>query len=109
MLVVLLVIARSLLAGLGSRRELMLGNLALRHPVQLPLRPIRPRAPTFGLSLVGAVAQDMAEWWREQLRVVRPETVIRWRRKGWRLRAPGHEVPKEGPVSRKPPRQRGQF
>jgi hypothetical protein len=48
MVAVLLLIVRSLLAGLGSRRDLMLENLALRHQLQVALRTnphprLRPR------------------------------------------------------------------
>jgi hypothetical protein len=46
MLVVLLLIARSLMAGLGSRRDLMLENLALRHQLLVALRTNpHPRLP----------------------------------------------------------------
>jgi hypothetical protein len=38
MLAVQLLIVRSLLGGLGSRRELMLENLAPRHQLQVELR-----------------------------------------------------------------------
>ena len=86
MLVVLLLILRSLLAGLGSRRELMLENLVLRHQLQVALRTnphprLRPRDRALWVWLHGV----WPDGWRQHLRVVRPETVIRWHRKGWRL------------------------
>ena len=86
MLVVLLLIVRSLLAGLGSRRELMLENLALRHQLQVALRTnphprLRPRDRALWVWLQGV----WPDGWRQHLRVVRPATVIRWHRKGWRL------------------------
>jgi hypothetical protein len=47
MLPVLVLIIRSVLAALGSRRELMLENLALRHQLQVALRDqSAPSAPT---------------------------------------------------------------
>jgi transposase InsO family protein len=86
MLVVLLLIARSLLAGLGSRRELMLENLALRHQLQVALRTnphprLQPRDRVLWVWLY-AVWPD---GWRQHLHLVRAETVLRWHRKGWRL------------------------
>ena len=86
MLAVLLLIARGLLAGLGSRRELMLENLALRHQLQVALRTnphprLQPRDRILWVWLY-AVWRD---GWRQHLHLVRPETVLRWHRKGWRL------------------------
>ncbi len=86
MLVVLLVIARSLLAGLGSRRELMLEKLALRHQPQVALRTNpRPRLRPSDRVLWVWLQRMWPDGWRHHLRLVRPETVIRWHRKGRRL------------------------
>ncbi len=86
MLVVLLLVARSFLAGLGSRRELMLENLALRHQLQVALRTnpdprLRPRDRALWVWLHGI----WPDGWRRHLRLVHPETVIRWHRTGWRV------------------------
>ncbi|MDQ6719510.1 MAG: hypothetical protein M3003_01790 [Candidatus Dormibacteraeota bacterium] len=86
MLVLLLLIVRSLLAGLGSRRELMLENLALRHQLQVAMRTnpsarLRPSDRVLWVWLQGI----WPDGWRRHLRLVRPETVLRWHRKGWRL------------------------
>jgi hypothetical protein len=86
MFVVLLLNARSLLAGLGSRRELMLENLALRHQLQVALRTnprprLQPRDRVLWVWLQGMWPNG----WRRHLRLVQPETVLRWHRKGWRL------------------------
>lgn len=86
MLVVLLLILRSLVAGLGSRRELLLENLALRHQLQVALRTnphprLQPRDHLLWVWLRGV----LPDGWRQHLCVVQPETVIRWHRKGWRL------------------------
>jgi hypothetical protein len=47
----------------------------------------------------------MVRWWRHPLRIVKPETVLRWQRQGWmvywtwrsrrRLRAGRHSIPQE--------------
>ena len=71
-------------AALRTRAALALENLALRQ--QLALLRRRSTRPRFGLL-------DRAFWvwlsrrwsrWRETLHVVRPETVIRWHRQGFR-------------------------
>jgi putative transposase len=86
MLVVLLLILRSLLAGLGSRRELMLENLVLRHQLQVALRTNpRPRLRPSDRVLWVWLQRIWPNGWRQHLRLVRPETVLRWHRKGWRL------------------------
>src|SRR6266571_919222 len=86
MLVVLLLIARSLLADLGSRRELRLENLALRHQLQVALRTNpHPRLRRRDRVLWVWLQRVWPDGWRQHLRLVRPETVLRWHRKGWRL------------------------
>jgi len=71
-------------AALRTRTDLALENLALRQ--QLALLRRRSTRPRFGRL-------DRAFWvclsrrwagWREALHVVRPETVIRWHRQGFR-------------------------
>src|SRR6267378_5560656 len=71
-------------AALRTRTDLALENLALRQ--QLALLRHRSKRPRFG-------GLDRAFWvwlsrrwagWREALYVVRPETVIRWHRQGFR-------------------------
>ena len=71
-------------AALRSHTDLALENLALRQQLA-PLRHHSKR-PRFGRL-------DRAFWvwlskrwagWREALHVVRPETVIRWHRQGFR-------------------------
>ncbi len=86
MLALLLLLFRSLLAGLRPRRELMLENLALRHQLQVALRTnprprLRARDRVLWLWLRGV----WPDGWQQHLRLVRPETVLRWHRKGWRL------------------------
>ena len=86
MLVVLLLIARSLLAGLGSRRELMLENLVLRHQLQVALRTnLHPRLQPPDRVLWVWLYAVWRDGWGQHLHLVRPETVLRWHRQGWRL------------------------
>src|SRR5713101_5952669 len=74
----------ALRAAVRTHRNLALENLALRQ--QLALLRGRSTRPRFG-------SLDRAFWvwlsrrwagWREALHIVRPETVIRWHRKGFR-------------------------
>src|SRR6266481_534536 len=74
----------ALRAGLGARTDLVLENLALRQ--QLALLRRRSKRPRFGpLDRLFWIwlSQRWARW-RETLNVVRPETVIRWHRQGFR-------------------------
>ena len=76
---------RTLISTLASHRKLVLENLALRQQIVVLQRfAKRPRLKT----------QDRVFWvllsriwsgWRDSLSVVKPETVIRWHRKGFRL------------------------
>ena len=76
---------RTLISTLASHRKLVLENLALRQQIVVLQRSAkRPRLKT----------QDRVFWvllsriwsgWRDSLSVVKPETVIRWHRKGFRL------------------------
>jgi len=74
----------ALRAALRTRTDLALENLALRQ--QLALLRRRSKRPRFGRL-------DRAFWlclsnrwsgWRQALHLVRPETVIRWHRQGFR-------------------------
>lgn len=82
MLNLLLALLRDLLR---PRRDLLLENLALRQQI-LVLQRTNPR-PRFR-------NRDRAFWvllcrwwvgWRRPLRLVQPETVIRWHRRSWRM------------------------
>jgi transposase InsO family protein len=79
----LLVTLRALLRG---HRDLTVENLMLRQQLAVLTRSTRKR-PRLG-------AWDKAFWllarrccadWRRHLVLVRPETVVRWHRQGWRL------------------------
>jgi putative transposase len=82
---ILLALVASIPSAFKSQRNLVLENLALRQQLAI-LRP-RSRRPTFGQAERLFWVWLSCKWshWREALHVVRPETVIRWHRKGFRL------------------------
>ena len=71
-------------ATLKTRTDLTLENLALRQ--QLALLRRRSKRPQFGRldRLLWVWLCDHWAGWREALQLVRPETVIRWHRQGFR-------------------------
>ena len=74
----------ALRAALRTRTDLTLENLALRQ--QLALLRRRSKRPQFG-RFDRAFWVWLSNWWpgwREALHLVRPETVIRWHRQGFR-------------------------
>src|SRR5882762_663857 len=74
----------ALRAGLGARTDLVLENLALRQQLALlRRRSKRPRIGPLDRLFWIWLSQRWARW-RETLNVVRPETVIRWHRQGFR-------------------------
>jgi transposase InsO family protein len=96
MLQLIVLVLRSLLSAFRSRRDVTLENLVLRHQLQVALRtnPIpRLRSPD---RVLWVWVRRLWPSWRDHILIVRPETVLRWHRKGWRLywtwksgRAPG--------------------
>src|SRR5450756_1801563 len=86
MLWLLLVPFRALLALRRSHRDLALENLALRHQLHVALRTHpRPRLRHSDRIFWVWLRRLWPAGWREHLTMVRPETVIGWHRKGWRL------------------------
>ena len=74
----------ALRAALGARTDLVLENLALRQQLALlRRRSTRPRFGPLDRLFWIWLSQRWARW-RETLNVVRPETVIRWHRQGFR-------------------------
>jgi putative transposase len=78
-----------LLTTLGSvfrsRKRLILENLLLRQQLQVALRcQRRPRLRTRD-KLFWLLVRHLFRNWRRHLLLVRPETVLRWHRQGWRL------------------------
>jgi len=74
----------ALRAALRTRTDLTLENLALRQ--QLALLRRRSKRPQFGRldRLLWVWLSNHWAGWREALHLVRPETVIRWHRQGFR-------------------------
>src|SRR3989442_13002968 len=74
----------ALRATLRTRTDLVLENLALRQ--QLALLRRRSKRPQFALldRLLWVWLSNQWAGWRDALHVVRPETVIRWHRQGFR-------------------------
>ncbi len=85
MLQLIFLLLRSLCSALRSRRDVTLENLVLRHQLQVALRT-NP-APRLGSSdrVLWVWVRRLWPSWQDHLLIVRPETVLRWHRKGWRL------------------------
>jgi len=79
-----------LLAALGSifrsRAALQLENLALRHQIGVLLRSARKRRQLTPLDrLLWVGLSRIWRDWRSTLAIVKPDTVVAWHRKGFRL------------------------
>src|SRR5215211_2147830 len=75
----------ALRAMLRRRQALVLENLRLRQQLAVALRA-RPRPrPRRRDRVCWVVARRLCADWRRHLVLVRPETVLRWHRQGWRL------------------------
>jgi len=81
----LLVVVRG---QIGSRQDLVIENLLLRHQLAVLTRPTRTR-PGLRLrtwdKLVWVLARRFCAAWRQHVVMVSPDTVVRWHRQGWRL------------------------
>jgi hypothetical protein len=76
------------LAWARPRQDLVLENLLLRHQLAVLTRPTRTRRRARLRAwdkLLWVVARRLCAGWREHLSLVRPDTVVRWHRQGWRL------------------------
>jgi putative transposase len=75
----------ALKTALRSRRQLALENVALRHQLEVLQRNAkRPRLKPSDRALWAFLYRVLPSW-RRHLSVVKPDTVIRWHRAGWRL------------------------
>src|SRR5262245_58848868 len=75
----------ALRAMLRRRQTLVLENLLLRQQLAVALRA-RPRPRLRRRDrVVWVLARRRCADWRRHLVLVRPETVLRWHRRGWRL------------------------
>jgi transposase InsO family protein len=86
MLEYLLLIVGLLRAILRSRSDLLAENILLRQQLAVLARPTRKR-PRLRASdkVFWLLARFVRGDWRRHLVIVRPETVVRWHRRGWRL------------------------
>ena len=81
----LTMVLRVAFAGLTSRRNLLLENLALRHQFLVFSRSSkRPRLTPLDRALWAWLSQSWADW-KIRLYLVQPSTVIQWHRAGFRL------------------------
>ena len=85
--------SRSVLADLGrflalclrSRAALAAENLFLRKQLALfGERKVQPHRATDAVRFVMSILGELCDW-RSALRVVKPDTFVRWHRKGFRL------------------------
>jgi putative transposase len=79
-------LVRAFWSAFTRPRELALRNITLEHQLDVVLRPARPRRRLKFIDRILWVwlSQTWSSW-RDSLRIVRPETVIAWHRRGWRL------------------------
>ncbi len=71
-------------SAVRGRNDLILENLLLRQQLQVALRPRRRLSLQPHDRLFWVLARRVHPDWRRYLLFVRPETVIRWHRRGWR-------------------------
>jgi Integrase core domain len=80
----LAILVRTLRSTIRTQRELALENLALRQQVAVwKVRQPRPQLRATD-RLFWVVLSRLWKNWRSALQVVRPETVVRWHRRGFR-------------------------
>jgi hypothetical protein len=82
----LALVLASLRTGLRSRADLLAENLLLRHQLAVLTRPTCKRHRIRARDkLLWVLARCLCRDWRRNLVLVRPETVVGWHRRGWRL------------------------
>lgn len=96
MILCLRLVFASALRALGSRRDLALENLALRHQLAVLARPSRRLQLRPADRLLWSWLVRHWPHWRSAIMFVQPDTVVRWHRTAWRRywtwksrRAPG--------------------
>jgi putative transposase len=72
-------------AAFKSRASLQLENLALRHQLGVLRRSVKRPKLTSADRLLWIWLCEVGSDWRSSLTIVKPETVIAWHRKGFRL------------------------
>src|SRR6266566_4593527 len=79
------ILLRTFRSAARTRRELALENLALRQQLAVwKARQPRPRLTEMD-RIFWIVLASLWKNWRSSLQVVRPEIVVRWHRRGFRL------------------------
>jgi len=71
-------------SAVRGRNDLILENLLLRQQLQVTLRPRRRLSLQPRDRLCWVLVRRVRPDWQRYLLFVRPETVIRWHRRGWR-------------------------
>ena len=86
MLEYLLLLLSLIRAAVRDREALVAENLLLRHQLAVLTRPTRKRPRLAARDqLFWVVVRALRGDWRRHLVLVRPESVIRWHRRAWRL------------------------
>jgi hypothetical protein len=86
MLAYLLLVVAFVRAAVGSRAEVAAENLLLCQHLAVLTRPTRKRPRLRRCDKVfWVLARLLRRCWSQHLAVVRPETVLRWHRQGWKL------------------------
>ncbi len=80
----LLLLFCTLLSALRSHRALALENLTLRHQLNILQRNTKKPCLRNRDRLLWVILSRIWKDWRKPLTLVRPETVIRWHKKGFR-------------------------
>jgi transposase InsO family protein len=76
----------SLWGAVRDRSDLVAENLLLRHQLAVLTRPARRRPRLRAQDkLLWVLARRLRRDWRRHLVLVRPETVVGWHRRAWRL------------------------
>jgi len=79
------IIISAVFSALQSRQLLILENIALRHQLEVLQRNAkRPRLKPSDRMLWALISGFLPDW-RRHLTIVKPDTVVRWHRAGWRL------------------------
>jgi putative transposase len=84
MLDIVIALIRTLASAFGSRKDLALENLALRQQLALAKRHMRPSNLRDCDRIFWIAVARCWDRWRDVVFVVKPETVIRWHRLGFR-------------------------
>lgn len=84
-LTLVLAVLRSLAAGIQTRRNLVLENLALRHQLLVLNRKVKSPALRSSDRIFWAALCATWSRWTKVLVIVQPETVVHWHQAGFRL------------------------